>query len=793
MEKTSSLIPTTDDLIMRDAFQERWISHPDSRLVINPFNFDDSALWGRPQADYCNRPTLPLNIGYLDPWVRDARGPEMKDALILLEKAHEKKAGTVECWNAVSVDTSSISLSEGTHLIKDKNGLVVKSDSDSAHDLHTAVFHCKLAATEKLALVIHIGELKGRWSLKVSDRTQEVVLKQETTTTGAFSFSSEQWPILGNSSVDIILSLHGREASALIDDLRILQGHCIYTQATAYSTSWQPHKSGFNGSYAGGLSVEGFDFLYDPKTVVRAIKWDGSSRLVIAGEYAGAASIGDGTIIVNCENYKYAIALNQEAATPKFYRSLFELMSGDEPSLEPYSDYGFFMFELMPSLSETEMIVSLALDTRLADHKEVAALAVKASEDPAIDLRLLEVKHYWDDFLAKIPLPGAFEFQYVDAKGVTPYDVRQMYYAGWVLLQASIAPANPEIGFSYRQLTAGKPCLWGYGDSKAVYTAAWDSLYGIQLLAYVNPETAWDAFTGIMSLVDEDGMLAGESLPVMRARTAWILYQCLSDKNKLRLNLDTIERNLMWGLEHPYWIWMGNNPLDSTLKDVDFTAAALVDIPYFIEICNELGEFGKAGLWKRKYDEFYKNYLVWTFPRDGSLPTQCYTALRNGDDGSGLRTQGITIYTTKSLHIKDLEAQYADRMMALFLSEFNAEKSLCGFSGVKLEEIQYTIYGLMEKGFTNEAQIMIEASVRDVVRSRFLGENYTEDDMPVCWGVRPSLFGVVQLADGIWLRNGFRYDNGGMVKHRLFGTSGYIKNVILNGKANDYFHSSGDL
>lgn len=615
---------TCQSLLMTGEHQERWLSRPDSRLVLNPFNYDVEPMGGLTQVAYCDRPSLPLNVGYLDPWVKNARGPELNNAVMVLER-----------W-------------EG----------------------------------------------------------------------GGFS------------------------------------------EAREYETTWQPHTLGFAARYPGGLCVEGFDYLYDHRTVARRLAWRGEELPVIAGEYTGQATVNGSFINVTSKNYSYSISVSRHVGAPVFYASREDLLAGEHPLAEPPDGRGFFALELMPELQDGEFTIALVLDTYLVNPADIELAAAKASSDPAQEVRVREAETFWDEYLKKVPPIENFEFESVDAKGVAMRDVRQMYHVGWVLLYASLAPANPELGFPYRQMTAGKSCLWGYGEPRCAYTAAWDSLYAIQLCAFVDAEAAWDTLTGIMSLVDSDGMLAGESLPVMRARTAWILYRQKKDMEALRQNFANIERNMLWSMEHPYWIWMENNPLDSTLKDSDFTASILVDIPYLVKICEALGELEKAESWHRKFDDYMNEFIAWTFPGDGSLPTENYTAARENDDGSGERSPGNALWVTKGLYIHGLPKQYVERLMELFFSVYDPSKPFCGFPFVKVEEIEYTIYGLIDNGYEREASVMIEASVRDVTRSRFSGENYTEDEPPVCWGVRPSLFGVVQLSDGIWMRNGYRYDSG---------------------------------
>ena len=44
--------------------------------------------------------------------------------------------------------------------------------------------------------------------------------------------------------------------------------------------------------------------------------------------------------------------------------------------------------------------------------------------------------------------------------------------------------------------------MWGHGAKESLYSAQWDSLYGMQMYSYVDPDVAWESFTGIMKLVN---------------------------------------------------------------------------------------------------------------------------------------------------------------------------------------------------------------------------------------------------------------------------------------------------
>lgn len=93
--------------------------------------------------------------------------------------------------------------------------------------------------------------------------------------------------------------------------------------------------------------------------------------------------------------------------------------------------------------------------------------------------------------------------------------------------------------------------MWDESDDRAPYSATWESFFGIQFYAFIDPETAWNAFEGLMSLTDKDGVIGGESLPSRKAQTAWILYQTTQDKERLEKIYAPLERYLNWRLVYP--------------------------------------------------------------------------------------------------------------------------------------------------------------------------------------------------------------------------------------------------
>ena len=657
-------VPTSKELSNSKINQERWLSVPDSRLVINPYLFNvgtetaegqEAGGWNTnfPQSTQSNRPSLPLNIGYLNPYY-------------------------------YSRDT-------GDYL---KNAMTVLDSSDSS-------------------------------------------------------------------------------------------------EAAQYYTTWAPHMLGFTAKYSSGMILEGKDFFYNTKTIVREINYTGNNAPILAGTYWGDICYVEGNTIVikntGAKKYTTTISFGNNIQSISFFNNYTD-MKNHYPASGTIGTRGYWKVSFANTPGNHTITAAISINSDMYSIVETKGMSERAVSDTRLEQKLRNQEEFWNDFLRNIPLPGTFEFSTIDSKGVTPEDVERQYYTAWTLIGQDLLPENPETGFYHRQLACGKPSMWAHGAPAASYTAAWDSIYGYHMYAYIDADVAWDCFIGLMSLVEHtdnerNGILAGESLPVNRARTAWLLYQAKPDINNLRAVFADLDINLWWSMNHTYWIWQVNSSnINLGLRDSDFTAAVLVDMPYMIKICQKLGEYSFAQLWTDRFNQYVVNFQQWH--------------VRWYDDGSGNMVQlgcndGITgditavLYTTKSLYSPYLSPESDAAFHRLLQRDFNPNNTFSGFIDVKLEEIMYTLYGMYDNGYVDMAKALTESSVRDVVRANRFSEAYTSWPDPIGTGVSPSLFGAVQLIDSVWIRNGYRYDAGEPAFQNFFGT-GSLKNIKLNGQTFDY-------
>jgi hypothetical protein len=376
----------------------------------------------------------------------------------------------------------------------------------------------------------------------------------------------------------------------------------------------------------------------------------------------------------------------------------------------------------------------------MSAHARAAALA------DAEDARACRVA-YWKDYLTRVPHPAPVTFTRIDPMGVTPEAVEQMYRIGWIFVAQGLLPENPELGYPYAQVCCGKPSMWAYGDEKSAYSASWESFFGMQMLGFVMPDAAWSALEGLLSLVGEDGMLGGESLPSEKAHTAWVLYRHTGDLARLSGVYDALGRYLRWRIENPRWIYLEHN--DPSCADADFVVSALIDIEYMQSIAEALGKPDDVCLWQQRYQELLQNYYRWNFDESGFAHQMCNKQTLS-------RSAGHPVWVTKGLLIRELDRAHEEMLMRRLMSVYREDRAFGGLDDiVKYPVYSQTVLGLHRIGRDDLARTLVEMSLRDIVRVGMFSENYSGDAVSVPTGVRPSMFGCAMMLDSTMLLGGF--------------------------------------
>ncbi|RED85577.1 hypothetical protein [Cohnella phaseoli] len=497
----------------------------------------------------------------------------------------------------------------------------------------------------------------------------------------------------------------------------------------------------------------------------------------LSGEYSGRLQWNDAQRTLTVEGTGYALAISLGGNYPveaKRYRTRPELLTG--LAADTAIAEGYWSLDIpLDELDGASEAVTIAFSPQRTGTAQATQLARAPFVQDNIDLKHAETEQFWNDYLQKVPHPYNFDLEIADTLGVTAERTYLDYYRAWVFLAANILPAMPEGGFLYSQFATGKPSMWGDGAEEAKYASSWESFLAMQLYAFVDPDLAWDGYKGMMSLVDDEGMLGGESLPSRKAETAMILYQLTGDIQSLHDVYPALKRYLNWRIDNPRWIYLPANKNNVYERDADFVFSGLIDLGHARDIATILGLEDEAADWEATRQQFYTDSLEWFWETPTSLPNQYYYL------DSEIRHEGTTLWVAQGVYVDLLSGDYLTSLMNRFYSDYDVNKSFVGMGMPKYPNISFLIYGFLEKGYLEEAQQVLEVSMRDVVRAYEFAEQYDVSHPPRPTGVRPSVFGAGMLIDTVLLKNGYKLDKGKPQFVNIFGADGGVENLMIRG------------
>ncbi len=536
------------------------------------------------------------------------------------------------------------------------------------------------------------------------------------------------------------------------------KGSVQMQQADSITTSWMPHALPFKAFYKTGETISGNDFFYNESIIVRNIVFANTqSEYLLSGVYAGVITVKENKLFVSNGHIQYVISLNVSRPVVRFAANRWFITI--DPATLPDN-------ELLISIGFAETVNGLnALDQQLNE----------AIQPDNAKRALQQQRNYWDEYLTKVPHPHSFDLDDAIPDTIDATLLRNAYYKAWVFMAQNVLPPDQQ-AFNYPQVCAGKASLWDEGHEIAPFSAAWESFLGIQFYAYVDHALAWQAFKGLMSLVDEDGMLGGESLPSRKAQTALVLYNISGDKESLREVYPALKRYLQWRLRITHWVY-GSIRASEQVKDAEFAFSALIDIEHMQKIALLLNMPQEAADWKKQHAAFWQLCLQWFWSDPGQHPVQMYNTV------SQERGKGHTIWVTTGLYVNvNKHDNYFNSMMKRFDNDFQPSSPFSGFTLPKYPDLAYTSYGLLHRGDTRKAEALMQANLRDIIKAHAIfAEQYILEGL-IPDGVRPSLFGASTIIDFCMLLNGYKYDRGANELILLGNTPRGMSNIPFHQK-----------
>ncbi|MEU6075473.1 hypothetical protein [Micromonospora sp. NPDC047074] len=638
------------------------------------------------------------------------------------------------------------------------------------------------------------------WALMVNGGTDvDTVVQPTTTRSGTLGYDLSAvtgWH--GVKSFDIKIFVVGYDSRILLDDVKVTgRGPRPWLRAaTTASTSWAPHQLTFDGRYADGMHVTGRDVFHDVNSVGRSMTVSGGTTgqpVQISGAFQGTPSWDATRRVLTFDNagYHYAVALPATVGVPGFYRDREAVLDNGPVNSIGYAATWSRGYWSAPASAPIGTSVQLDLGVGFASRAEGPALAASRAlsaatatavqQDPAT--RAAE----WDALLARVPHPTSFDVQAVPSGGVDAAAVRRAYYRAWVFLAANALPPQPHTGYPYVQYPVGKAAMYPHGPVGARAIASWDSVINMQAMAYLDPASAWNAFTGMLSLVDATGRLGGENLPAREAQTAWNLYAVTGDLARLRSVYPNLRRLLDFKEKNPQWIPQAADHPDKAY-DIGFVSSYLVDVTYAKRIAQALGNAADVAYWQGRYDMTYPNLLSWFWATPTSAPVQAYYPNRTTK-----RVSGVVVTATSALAVPTLSGAHLASLLAYFEQRYDPALPLAGFGRVTAPAASnidvrhgitsYTIYGLLAHGRAEQARVFSNAILRDAVSTGMFAERYewTETGGVHAAGQRPSIFGAAAVIDAVWMNNGVRSDRGLPAVVSLGDRSGGVEALGVRG------------
>ncbi len=752
---------------------QRWLSVPESRLVINPYQFNSPETLTH--AQYSDRPSLPLNIGYLDPYSTSGTGVWLENVVALYEQGDGEGSAELQ-YEAELWSSRAWSKSGGnyTDLYADDGYLSLTVLAGAAEPWQYASQPIELNLDEKPVLTVTVDSCEGQWAIKVCEVGKaDEYLVSDTSKTGTYTYDVAALLGRGGTFKGVIKVFSiGYDKELVVSRLDIRTVSSSRAEAAEYTTAWIPSALEFTATYPGGLTLSGYDTFYDTDTVLRHIKVEKAGNLTVGIDLGAAKTISatNAAVIANCDGFSYAVAADRDV-TFSYYDVITDMLAGTGASAKASgATCASMTFSDLKAGDVITLALTLRSDATAAADNAAHATAVLASPTVAADAKA-ERDEYWQSYLRRVPRPTTFELTAVDAKGVGPKQIEQMYYIAWIFLGQNTLPAAPEINFPYPQVCCGKPSMWAYGEKSSAYSASWESFFGIQLLGYVMPDFAWDAYEGIMSAVAEDGMLGGESLPSEKAHTGWLLWTLTGDTERLAGVYEAIGRYLDWRIANPRWIYLEHNDVNSA--DADFVTSALIDIEYMQKIAAILGKDEDVASWELKHEDLLQMFYLWNFDEQGNAYQYCNKI-------NYARSAGCALWTTKGLLVEGLDEQHKNYLLARLKTEYSQTGVFANLTGVKYPPYTHTVLGLFKVGETVMARIMVELAARDIVRVGMLSENYTRYPDPTPTGVRPAMFGTAMMIDSVLMMNGFNYQGVSALDAR--GINGSASNITVRGE-----------
>lgn len=711
------------------------------------------------------------------------------------------RPGFTDDFSDLSAWSTNVQSNNGATIARATSGLGATVTSTSSSNFGAVARPVTVDLTANPVLTVAVGPLSAgsQWALKLTGANgfgDFATVQLDTTATGVFSYNLAA--LTGRSGqqtfgIKLFSTKSPTPTSATFTRLSLHNGNDWVQSPTSFTNTWNPQSLDWTGSYGDSGSYASNDVFVDANTVSRLVKPAGLSAgsPTLAGNATGTLGWDAPHHVLTTVKDGYSRAVGFPAdAQLSFFDNASLASQGLGGTASPTSTSTAWL-AVLSRAHDAAIGLGYAYGTNGAAQDAASASAARGADVATVTAAIAARTAEWNDYLATVPAVGDFSLHAVSADGSTPDDIRAMYYRSFVDLKQTVVPAQPESGISHSQVATGKAATYNGGSARNRASASWDSLLGIQYLAYTEPELAWDSFIGMMADVEPDGGLNGESLPSRKAQTAWMLYSITGDKDKLAQVYPAIKAHMDWSSKHLAWNidshFPGGGVSASDERDAEFVNSLAIDLDYAADSARVLGKDQDATAYQALQTTLIDQYKQWFFMPDGRAVQYYWTSKPNATYD---QRKGTVNYVDTGLHMPGLSDTQVQALLTRFAEEYDASAQFAGTASdaVKAPDAQFIAYGLLEHRQTAQAQVYLEAVLRDVTRTHAFSEVYqagANGTAPISRGESPTTFGMAQVIDNLWILNGYRSDEGTPTFVRLPKATGGVSGLSYLGRSLD--------
>ncbi|WP_271552961.1 hypothetical protein [Enterococcus mundtii] len=645
--------------------------------------------------------------------------------------------------------------------------------------------------------------------------------------------------IRGNANKTTMNGVNIREKKSGFQDSSLnslLSIDGIQVSAESLRSAWYPHKIVLSGEVTNLGQISTTDFFIDESTLGRMLTLTEVSgeffEIEIRDSTTSTTDYQTNNLRCTWESSNQVVVKNDtqfDDWNQNLFQTAIKVVALTESGqidtdataqiIPPTFVDGRGKYQIPTTISSIALVIGYATKEEGVTMAITRALRGVGIGTDALSIREHYVarKTYWDQLLANVPVPttwGVSDSSVYHNVVVTTENHRLLYYAGWTHLIGNILAPTEETGYAFTQQSLGKSSRQCAGAAMTPANNCWEGLLQIQDLMYINPSIAWSGMEGFMSMVDANGFLSGEVLPVRMAQTIWMIHSLSPDLARLAAMYPALKRHLDWKFDNPRWVYETINVKNEI--DSEFMISVLYDTKFMIEICQELGgEYtAEVAYWEGRQKENLANYAEWMFcdpmshealysyPQNSTNSETNRKVLRNGanlpdanyqrgiwqyiflecvdidpenmderkyihGDNGHLSDPPVTRDTTdlpqmigSGLVLSDLPTLQATQLTQFVMDIIDPSLALCGFPVLKWAPSSLLTYGVINRGFYDEAKVLIGSSiVRSIEIWQFCENYFWNATGPK--GTYPTSFGASQIIDNTWMMNGMINDGSG--------------------------------